>query len=220
MDPISLLSETLRSAIVKDLQLVDDNLQHSADRIVDFFSEDLDLLAGMNRKRTDWAIDMLIKPSFGPLLDIPKAIHSLAGSSMFYQSSPRFVEDYRWYKSPGIFVDNLSSLSTESYWTKCHNFLDVRETAGSREQSENKELFEICEELYSVAFEVPWTKTSHELLEGQCMTLQNRIDTILPHTSTSLKSFLSYWRSGNTIDLKEFRPWWGRRSQYVSTVKR
>ncbi|MFM8521810.1 MAG: class I SAM-dependent methyltransferase, partial [Acidimicrobiaceae bacterium] len=49
MDPISLLSETLRSAIVKSLQLIDNNIQESAARIAAFFDRDLNLLHGMNR---------------------------------------------------------------------------------------------------------------------------------------------------------------------------
>ncbi|NBY62484.1 MAG: class I SAM-dependent methyltransferase [Actinobacteria bacterium] len=104
MDPISLLSETLRSSIVKDLKLVDDDLQHSANRIVHFFSEDLDLLPGMNRRRSDWAIDQIIKPPVGPILDLPSGLESLSKVAIFHGSSPRFTEDYRWYKSPDISV--------------------------------------------------------------------------------------------------------------------
>ena len=219
-DPISLFAETLRKAIVNNLGLTSDNLNLSAKRISDFFLEDLDLLPGMNRKRTDWAIDNFIKPSVGQLLDIPTALDSLADTASFLGSSPRFVEDYRWYKSPEIFMADLNSITTQNYWKKCHNFLDFREPTTTLDHKDNKKLFELSKDVYSVVFDSPWTSNSHALVEARCKTVRKLISTILPSSTASLDSFLSYWLSGNTKHLKEFRPWWGRGTQYISLIKR
>ena len=219
-DPISLLSETLRNAIVKNLHLIDDDLRLSAERITKFFKKDLDLLHGMDRQRSDWAIDNFIKPPVGPLLNIPTALDSLADIATFHGSSPRFVEDYRWYKSREIFMDNLNSVTTQSYWKKCHNFLDFRETTTTLDHKVNKKLFELSKELYSATFESPWTSNSRAIVEARCKTIRKLISTILPSSTASLDSFLSYWRSGDNYDLEEFRPWWGRGTQYVSTLKK
>lgn len=219
MDPISLLSETLRSSIVKDLKLVDDNLQHSANRIVHFFSEDLDLLPGMNRRRSDWAIDQIIKPPVGPILDLPSGLESLSKVAIFHGSSPRFTEDYRWYKSPEISVDNLSKIAIQNYWEKCHNFLDFRTTIDAAKAEENKLLFDLCRDVYFAVHERKWDLISRKVVETRCEEIKNLISSTLSSTTDSLDSFLLYWFSGHSKDLKEFKPWWGRGTQYVSVVK-
>lgn len=219
MDPISLLSETLRSSIVKDLKLVDDDLQHSANRIVHFFSEDLDLLPGMNRRRSDWAIDQIIKPPVGPILDLPSGLESLSKVAIFHGSSPRFTEDYRWYKSPDISVDNLSKIAIQNYWEKCHNFLDFRTTIGAAKAEENKLLFDLCSDVYFAVHQRKWDLSSRKVVETRCEEIKNLISSTLSSTTESLDSFLLYWFSGHSKDLKEFKPWWGRGTQYVSVVK-
>ena len=220
IDPISLLAETLRKAIVTDLKLISDDLHLSASKISDFFRVDLDLLPGMNRKRTDWAIDMIIKPSVGPILNIPTAINSLAESLRFHGSSPKFVEDYRWYKSPEIFSDDANTAATKSYWMKCHNFLDSRITVAPFEPKVNEKLFELSKDIYSATFEANWTMASRQLVEDRCLAIQQLISRTIPSVAKSLTSFLSYWQSGDSQDLTEFRPWWGRGTQYISMIKR
>lgn len=219
VDPISLLAETLRKAIVNDLGLIKEDVTSSAKNISNFFEDDLNLLPGMNRKRTDWAIDQIIKPSVGPLLDIPTAIDSLADILKFHGSSPKFVEDYRWYKSPEIFNDEVNELSTKCYWKKCQNFLDFRVTVAPFEPIVNEALFALSEDIFSATYEATWTIASRQLVEDRCITIQNLILNLIPISANSLNSFISYWQSGNTKDLKEFRPWWGRGTQYVSMIK-
>ena len=219
MDPISLLSETLRSAIVKSLQLTDNNLQGSAARIVAFFEQDLNLLHGMNRKRTDWAIDQMIKPPVGPILDLPSALDSLANVAVFHGSSPRFTEDFRWYKSPEISEVNLTKMAIVNYWKKCHNFLDFRTFSPEVAPKDNKLLFKLSEEIYSAVHEGTWCPNSREIVESRCREIQKLISAKCQLTSASLESFLSYWHSGEIDRLQDFRPWWGRGTQYVSVIK-
>jgi SAM-dependent methyltransferase len=219
MDPISLLSETLRNAIVKDLQLIDDDLRHSADRIVHFFSEDLDLLPGMNRRRSDWAVDQIIKPPVGPILDLPSGLESLSKVAIFHGSSPRFVEDYRWYKSPDISVENLSKIAIQNYWEKCHNFLDFRTTTDAVKPETNKLLFDLCNDVYSAVHEDKWHLNSRKTVETHCNEIKKLITSSMPSASASLGSFLLFWSTGDRKNLKEFRPWWGRGTQYVSVIK-
>jgi hypothetical protein len=219
VDQISLLSETLRNAIVKDLQLIDHDLLISAGRITDFFKEDLDLLPGMNRHRSDWAIDQMIKPPIGPLLDIPTALTSLENIAIFHGSSPRFLEDFRWYKSPEISLGNLSNIALQNYWEKCHNFLDFRNIAKSIKAEDTKTLMNLSSEIYSEVHENPWTIESRAIILNYCKDIRDRISKVSPMTAESLESFIKYWISNDTKDLKNFRPWWGRATQYVSVIK-
>jgi len=218
MDPVSLLSETLRNAIVKNLQLVDDDLRLSAERITSFFKNDLDLLPGMNRKRSDWAIDQIIKPPVGPLLDIPTALISLENIAIFHGSSPRFLEDFRWYKSPEISIENLNDVAQDNYWEKCHNFLDFRSEVTSKSEN-NKKLFNLSREIYSEVHEKTWTIESRSIILNYCKDIRDQISKVSPITAESLESFIKYWISNDINDLKNFRPWWGRATQYVSVIK-
>lgn len=219
MDPISLLSETLRSAIVKNLQLIDNNVHRSAARIVAFFEQDLNLLHGMNRKRTDWAIDQMIKPPVGSLLDLPSALDYLANIAEFHGSSPRFTEDFRWYKSPKVSEVSLSEVAIANYWKKCHNFLDFRTLCREVTPNDNKRLFQLSNDIYSAVHEGKWGQDSSEIVASRCKEILKLISANCQLTSRSLESFLSYWHSGDTEKLQNFRPWWGRGTQYVSVIK-
>lgn len=219
MDPISLLSETLRSAIVKNLQLIDNNVQRSAARIVTFFEQDLNLLHGMNRKRTDWAIDQMIKPPVGSLLDLPSALDSLANVAEFHGSSPRFTEDFRWYKSLEVSEVSISKVAIANYWKKCHNFLDFRTLCPEVAPNDNKLLFQLSDDIYSAVHEGTWGQDSREIVESRCREILKLVSANCQLTSASLESFLSYWHSGEAEKLQDFRPWWGRGTQYVSVIK-
>ena len=218
MDPVSLLSETLRNAIVKNLQLIDDDLRLSAKRITSFFKNDLDLLPGMNRKRSDWAIDQIIKPPVGPLLDIPTALNSLEHIAVFHGSSPRFLEDYRWYKSPKTSIETINQIAQNNYWEKCHNFLDFRSEVTSKSEN-NKKLFNLSRAIYSEVHENKWTKASLETILIHCAKIKTQISEVLPLAAESLDSFINYGTSKDIDDLDKFRPWWGRGTQYVSVIK-
>jgi trans-aconitate methyltransferase len=218
-DPISMLSETLRKAITFNENLIDGDLNSSAVRCANFFSQDLDHLNGMNRIRTDWAIDQLIHPWIGPLLSIPDAIAHLGTAAVFHGSSPRFVDDYRWYKDPALSDSELNKNAIHSYWEKCHNFLDSRLPRSTRDTNINKSLYLICDELYSVAYTNSWGKNSHPRVLEICLKLKANISDLGEVVDKSLDAFINYWQSGDVASLQEFRPFWGRGTQYISFIK-
>jgi len=218
-DPISLLSETIRKAIAHNEQLIDEHLTNSSIRLVEFFRQDLDHLSGMSRVRTDWAIDQLIRPWIGPLLPIPEAIAYLGSTAAFQGSSPKFVEDYRWYKDPEISVKSLNENAIQNYWEKCHNFLDTRLPRSTQDVNFNKVLYAICSDLYSEVYTNSWNNDSHSKVLKICLKLKDHICDLEQVINNSLDAFIDYWRSGEIANLREIQPWWGRGSQYVSFIK-
>jgi len=219
IDPISMLSETLRRAIVNKLEFINDSLDISSKNIVTFFAKDLDLLPGMNRKRSAWAIDQIIKPAIGPMLSIPESLDVIADKAIFHGSSPKFVEDYRWYKDPSSTAESINDCVKDNYWKKCHNFIDFRHVYETQQPIKNKSLFHLSQSIYSVVVENEWSKNSDNLVVEDCEKIISLISENLLSTAESLKSFLKFWRSGIVADLDEFRPWWGRGTQYVSVIK-
>jgi len=218
-DPISILSETLRKAITLNEDLVDDDLKSSSIRIASFFKQDLDHLKGMNRVRTDWAIDQLINPWIGPLLSIPDAIEFVGSGAVFHGSSPRFIDDYRWYKNPEISVTSINENAIQNYWEKCHNFLDSRLPSSTQDVHLNRVLYTICGDLYSEVFKNSWSKDSHSEVLKLSLKLRDHICDLGKNINYSLDAFIDYWQSGNVTSLAEFRPLWGRGTQYVSFIK-
>jgi SAM-dependent methyltransferase len=219
-DPISMLSETLRKAITFNENLIDDDLKSSADRCANFFNHDLNLLIGMNRIRTDWAIDQLINPWVGPLLSIPDAISYMGSVAVFHGSTPRFVDDYRWYKDPAFSVIEHNKNAINNYWEKCHNFLDSRTARSTRDVNANRSLYRICDELYSEIYAKNWSVTSHPRVLEICLKLKAKIGDLDDVVRKSLEAFIDYWQSGNIESLHEFRPFWGRGTQYLSFMKK
>ena len=208
-DSNSLLSEILRRAIVNKLEMVSENLSDSADAIAGFFSQDLYLLDGMNRSHTDWAVDQIVKPTVGPQMTIADSLKSLQNKAVFHGSSPRFVEDYRWYKDPNSSIESLNSIAIENFWAKCHNFIDYRFNYKSLSSQINHDIYAATNRLYSTVAEATWSHESEQIVTTNCQ-----------ETNLSLESFLKYWRTENVVDLEPFRPWWGRGTQYMSVMKR
>ena len=218
-DSNSLLSEILRRAIVNKLELVSDDLVASAEAIAGFFSPDLNSLDGMNRSHTDWAIDQIIKPTVGPQLTIADSLKSFQNKAVFHGSSPRFVEDYRWYKDPDSSIESLNSVAIENFWTKCHNFIDYRFNYKALSSQINQEIYSATNRLYSTVAEAMWSSESEQIVTTNCQEIQILISENCQETNLSLESFLKYWRTGNVLDLELFRPWWGRGTQYMSVMK-
>ena len=219
-DSISLLSEILRRAIVNKLEMVSDNLRDSADAIANFFGPDLNSLDGMNRSHTDWAIDQIIKPTIGPQMTIADSLQSFQNEAVFHGSSPRFVEDYRWYKDPDSSIESLNSVAIENFWAKCHNFIDYRFNYKSLNSEINQDIYAATNRLYSTVAEAMWSHESEKIITTNCEEIQSLISQNCQETNLSLGSFLKYWRTENVLDLEPFRPWWGRGTQYMSVMKR
>jgi len=219
-DSISLLSEILRRAIVNKFEMVSDNLGDSADAIAKFFGPDLNSLDGMNRSHTDWAIDQIIKPTIGPQMTIADSLKSFQSEAVFHGSSPRFVEDYRWYKDPHSSIESLNSVAIENFWAKCHNFIDYRFNYKSLSSQINQDIYAATNRLYSTVAEAMWSHDSEQIVTTNCKEIQSLISQNCQETNLSLGSFLKYWRTENVVDLEPFRPWWGRGTQYISVMKR
>lgn len=218
-DSNSLLSEVLRRAIVNKLEMVTDNLGESANAIAKFFSPDLNSLDGMNRSHTDWAIDQIIKPTIGPQMTIAASLKSFQNEAVFHGSSPRFVEDYRWYKDPNSSIESMNSIAIKNFWAKCHNFIDYRFNYESLSTVKNQKIYAATNRLYSTVAETAWSHKSEQIVTTNCQEIQNLISENCQETNLSLASFLNYWQSGNILDLELFRPWWGRGTQYISVMK-
>lgn len=79
----------------------------------------------MNRSHTDWAIDQIIKPTIGPQMTIAASLKSFQNEAVFHGSSPRFVEDYRWYKDPNSSIESMNSIAIKNFGQSATTLLTI-----------------------------------------------------------------------------------------------
>ncbi len=218
IDPIGLLPEILRKAIVLRLSMIDEDLNQSASRIANFFEQDLNSLEGMDRLRTDWAVDNLINPWLGGAFSVPQAIASLGSEVRFYRSAPSFSENYLWFKNKSMSNQKRNLSIIEEYWRKCHNFIDYRSVDPPRSEVANQKLFSLCGLLYSDVHQQIWNQDSSYKVSRICSEIMGEITDLNPNTLKSLSSFNRFWQTGDPKELTDFHAWWGRATHYVSLL--
>lgn len=224
MDSISLLPEMLRRwlawRIVKDIEKFEDRVAH----LTKFFESDLDALPGMSRRREDWVTDQLLHPWAGPLFSIPEAIEALGDRGAILGSSPRFLIDWRWYKTMVSFEGLDNSFAIESYYTAGLNLIDFRVRLAACDQKGVRQIADLSQKVCDAIF--AQERGEATFTPAAMRRLLTRIERILrrhsPKTADACASFIDYLESGmaRVNLLSRFRPWWGRGQQYVSCIMR
>ena len=141
LSPTGMLLNTVRKAL--GLRLV--GPREAAERRVEIamaaFSSHLATLASMTRPHRDWLLDMVLSPAYFDICLTPQqAVDALPKSFEFYGSSPRFVQDWRWYKGLGGENRRFSDAFLQSYEENIANFLDYRTLVNGRSREQNRAL--------------------------------------------------------------------------------
>src|SRR5262249_34046281 len=142
VDAISHFAEIVRRFSAQLLIDPNDALADRAKQLAPVFRPHLEALSGkMTRPLDDWVIDNLLNPAtIGEYLSIPDALAALAPEYAFYGSSPKFVTDWRWYKSIDGASSSYSERATEEYWRHAHCLLDHRRLFAPRPAEANRRL--------------------------------------------------------------------------------
>jgi SAM-dependent methyltransferase len=221
-DSISLLPEMLRRwlawVLTRDIPDFDRKVSH----LVDFFQPDLEALPGMSRRSEDWVIDQMLHPWVGPLFSIPQALDALNGGGTVLGSSPRFLIDWRWYKTIVGPEYHNNAFARESYYQLGLNLMDFRVCLPQTQPSVVRRLAQMSEHLYERVFaqERGLSAFRAQQMLGTMTSVEKLLRAHSLLTARSAASFIAYLKSGMTDKrkLKHFREWWGRGQQYVSCV--
>jgi SAM-dependent methyltransferase len=145
VDHISHFPETIRRLFAQILIEPEMPLEQSVEIILPAMRPHLETLSGMSRRHDDWVIDNLIHPgSIIPLINFPETVAVLAHTFEFFSSSPRFVNDWRWYKSIAGEDGGFNALAIKAYWRNVHSFLDHRCVFAERDEIANQTLYDRC----------------------------------------------------------------------------
>jgi 2-polyprenyl-3-methyl-5-hydroxy-6-metoxy-1,4-benzoquinol methylase len=222
-DSVSAFSEIARrylaSSIFEDLEYSEE-LVH---QLVDFFEPDFTHLPGMSRRPEDWVLDSIINPWLGNFFSLQDALEIAKDGHALLGTSPRFLQDWRWFKDPSALDENTTLTSAvSSYRMNIHSLLDARFTCQARLDDEaNSSLIEVTSRIATrvrgqISGNVPYES---EEFGADVMHMIWTVKDLHPQTVQSLQGLVDWSISRNPSDLEQFRSLWGRGQQYISLVR-
>jgi len=219
---ISQLSEILRRLFRDRFFTPLGDVHQQARQLVPFMKLHLKHLEGMSRPVEDWILDCIVQPlSHRKLLSIPDVIACLEKRFDIYGSSPRFLQDWRWYKE--IIGENrrFNDKAMESYYTSNLNLLDYRFEFSTHSLKFGKKLENLAFQSWDMMLRIEqgdesvW-KELFLLLKELCA----HVEKLAPETSVAIREAMTLLQSGHPdMELNHFPKWWGRGQQYLSLIK-
>jgi len=225
MDSASVLSEVLR----RYQAFFEAGPAHPMDqrvaRLTRFFKSHLEQLPGMSRRHEDWVIDAIIHPWSGPLFSITEALAALEGSYTVLGSSPKILEDWRWYKQIVREKVACAKAAHDSYWDNVHSFIDYRQILPPRPRAKNVLLLAATDHIYRsvLDFELGKIKYPPEQLAKDLRKVVQLLAAPSSDATHSLEDFIrglnTFKKTGQWGKLPKFSSMWGRGQQYLSFIR-
>ena len=141
LSPTGMLLNTIRKTLCLRLVGPAEPLERRLEISLAAFSPHLATLASMTRSHRDWLLDMVLSPAYFDICLTPQqAVEALPTDFEFYGSSPRFSQDWRWYKGLSGSGRRVSEAFLQSYVENIPNFLDYRTLVSGRTAEQNRVL--------------------------------------------------------------------------------
>ncbi len=220
MDPVSSFSEIARryiaSSIFEDLEYSEELVL----QLVNFFTPDFTHLPGMTRTPEDWVLDSIIHPWIGDFFSLQDALEVATNEYALMGTSPRFLQDWRWFKDPSTFEEETTLTSAvSSYRRNIHSLLDTRFTRQACMDDEaNSSLIDITSQIATmvrghISGDDPYNPTE---FGGDVRHMIETSGDLHHQTVRSLQGLTDWCVSRDPSDLAQFRSLWGRGQQYIS----
>ena len=121
----------------------------------------------MSRRPEDWVLDTIVHPWLGDFFTLEDALEVASDGYALLGTSPRILQDWRWYKDPSALDENTALTSAiSSYRRNIHSLLDTRFTGQARlDDLENSSLIGVSSK---IAIRLPDKmngKDSYEVVE-------------------------------------------------------
>jgi hypothetical protein len=222
-DSVSAFSEIARRYVASSTF---GNLKYSTElvgQLVEFFTADFAYLPGMSRRPEDWVLDSIINPWLGEFFSLQDALEVSNDGFDLLGTSPRIVQDWRWFKDPSALDENTTLTSAvSSYRRNIHSLLDARFTGQARLDDEaNSSLIGVTSRMATrvrghISGNVPYES---EEFGGDVLHMIKTTEGLHPQTVQSLQGLADWSVSRDPSDLAQFRSLWGRGQQYISLVR-
>jgi ubiquinone/menaquinone biosynthesis C-methylase UbiE len=225
--PVSNLAEVCRRVLKVVLGATLTSQADLLEELTAFFAPDLNSLPGMSRGHADWVLDNIIHPWPARFsVTIPDVIAILGDEFDLLGTSPRFIQDWRWYKSIPGNAKTGNDLALEEYQRWGPYLIDYRIQPDAPLGSLSAPLETACAAAFDVHSAI-WTDSGLQKIPDFVACLQQIRDIIhpaLPGTAQSITDYLdglSQLQAGaRTAEFGSFRGWFGRGQQYVSFTRK
>jgi SAM-dependent methyltransferase len=228
-DPVSYLPEILRKLMARLIVPGDAPAERQLAALRPIFKSHLANLAGMSRSADDWILDQLVQPWVGEMLSIEDAILALDAEFDVHGTSPRFLTDWRWYKSIHGEDRRWNATAINSYLANLHSLLDHRVTFAPRDPAANRRLLTLAGRVYAATSAIDRGKAAQVVIEPVLEALDGIYDQatefsleIAGAISDGAAAIDTLLEQGQ-VDLLpggRLAPWFGRGQQYVTFVRR
>jgi len=221
---ISYLSEVMRRIFnYKCFRNSKYSLNEKLNIIKPYMSNHLKNLRNMSRYYDDWIIDNLLQPlNLTRLFTIPDAINLLKSTHNILLTSPKFVQDWRWYKDIANENSEINEITLDSYYKSNLNLLDYRYSGFIHSYEFGIELEKIGLECWDLMCKIESGEDSMlDVFYEKIRALLKMIKSYSPETVKSLEASLkAIIKPELNIYDNEFASWWGRGQQYASFIRK
>ena len=225
----SMLSEICRKILSIKLFENCKTLEEKVTVSSNFFFSHLKSLNVQTRPIKDWVLDNIVNiiEDGDYLFDLKKVVKILNNKFEFYNSSPSFFTDDRWYKEVDISKYNFNSRVLFQYQKISPYFIDKRVRFGALFNLDiSKQISKLCIKQFHIGNKI-LIKKDYKYMNEFNINLK-KIKLLLPENfkitkiaiDDFLKSFKSFYAKPNCNQFKIFKNWWGRGTQYVSLIKK
>lgn len=194
-----------------------------------FFFSHLKSLNVQTRPIKDWVLDNIINiiKDGDYLFDLKKVVKILNNKFEFYNSSPSFFTDDRWYKEVDISKYSFNSKVIFQYQKISPYFIDKRVPFGVPFNLDtSKKISELCKKQFHIGSRI-LIKKNYRYINEFNINLK-KIKLLLPENFSItkmaiddfIKSFNFFYAKPDCNQFKIFKNWWGRGQQYVSLIKK
>lgn len=225
INSISYLSETVRRLLFNILlPQGSSSLKSALDMLRPRLSPHLLNLKAMSRPIDDWIIDNIIQPlEERKLLGVPDVITALSDGFDLYGASPRFVNDWRWYKEIVGRDRGFNDNALACYYRNNLNLIDYRYVFDPHSPAFGKDLEETCSNSWQLMSQIQQGDSSKwQAMFDLLSEIASMIQSIAPDTASALLEASQWLQDGVPLEreLEHFPQWWGRGQQYLSLIRK
>ncbi len=225
--PVGYFFNLVRRLIANQFLEETDNLEEKSKKLLIAFSQHLQSLKDMTCPHIDWVQDSLINPGFLTMHPAPKSFfHDIGPQFCVYNSYPRFVSDWRWYKSLYGSNKNFNEYFLNSYYKNSHNFLDYRFIFNERSSEMNKNLEKLCLNLNLTLTKYENKKSGNLIAEmiEIIELVRNNVSELKGEIVESIDEMLHLYKykrieQESVKQMKYFSQCFGRELLYISVIR-
>lgn len=224
-DSVSYCPEILRRVMADLIAPPALPMEQRLSALLPVFSPHLATLEGMSRPHEDWIIDNLLQPLIGKYFSILEAIEALHPEFDIHGSSPRFITDWRWYKSLHADPPQFNHAAALACMASMHNFLDHSILTAPRDPQSNRPMMETCDAIFEayLGFQNSADPSAAIGILALTRTLCGHVREFSESTAGAFEDFArwleTFLDTGRNIDHGRFAPLFGRGQQYLSFIR-